>query len=214
MNASAPALTREDEVQAEIRKVRKFGRNARAVCAVIFGFGLVGISFMLIFGVFGLGSGRVTFGNNVAGLESVTTAQFTAAQLNTPQLKVWTLFVMAVLASVWLPAMYQLYRLFGNLAAGTIYTSENVRRVRNVGVLWVLLALLGIVIPCVAASLVSLGYLLPSRPDNIELQMSFSESVSSFFAAGLILLVSWIMDVGLYEKEHADALRRDADLVI
>ena len=44
--------------------------------------------------------------------------------------------------------------------------------------------------------------------------ISPSESVSSFFAAGLILLVSWIMDVGLYEKDHADALRRDADLVI
>ena len=33
-------------------------------------------------------------------------------------------------------------------------------------------------------------------------------------AAGLVLLASWIMDVGLYEKEHADALQRDADLVI
>ena len=32
--------------------------------------------------------------------------------------------------------------------------------------------------------------------------------------AGLILLVSWVMDVGLYEKDHADALQRDADLVI
>jgi hypothetical protein len=38
--------------------------------------------------------------------------------------------------------------------------------------------------------------------------------LTSFFAAGLILLASWIMDVGLYEKEHADALKRDADLVI
>jgi hypothetical protein len=43
---------------------------------------------------------------------------------------------------------------------------------------------------------------------------SFGELLSSFAAAGLVLLVSWIMDVGLYEKEHADALRRDADLVI
>lgn len=43
---------------------------------------------------------------------------------------------------------------------------------------------------------------------------SFSELLSSFAAAGLSLLVSWIMDVGLYEKQHAEALRRDADLVI
>jgi hypothetical protein len=41
-----------------------------------------------------------------------------------------------------------------------------------------------------------------------------SQSLSSLVAAGLILLVSWIMDVGLFAKDHADALQRDADLVI
>jgi hypothetical protein len=35
-----------------------------------------------------------------------------------------------------------------------------------------------------------------------------------FVSAGLILLASWIMDVGLYEKDHADELKREADLVI
>ena len=43
---------------------------------------------------------------------------------------------------------------------------------------------------------------------------AFGELLSSFVAAGLVLLVSWIMDIGLYEKDHADALQRDADLVI
>jgi hypothetical protein len=38
--------------------------------------------------------------------------------------------------------------------------------------------------------------------------------LNSIVSAGLILLASWIMDLGLYEKDHADALRRDADLVI
>jgi hypothetical protein len=28
-----------------------------------------------------------------------------------------------------------------------------------------------------------------------------------------VLLASWIMDVGLYEKEHADELPRDSDLM-
>jgi len=37
---------------------------------------------------------------------------------------------------------------------------------------------------------------------------------SSFATAGLVLLASWIMDVGLYEKDHADALQRDAELTI
>ena len=50
MNASAPALSREDEVQSKIRKVRKFGRVARVVCAAIYGFGLVGtVALLLIY---------------------------------------------------------------------------------------------------------------------------------------------------------------------
>jgi hypothetical protein len=78
---------------------------------------------------------------------------------------------------------------------------------------WLLLAVLDIVL---AATLVVANPLFDA-PGPIDLDRffpSFSESFNSFAAAGLVLLVSWIMDVGLYEKEHADALRRDADLVI
>ncbi|HEU5137398.1 MAG TPA: DUF2975 domain-containing protein [Steroidobacteraceae bacterium] len=220
MNASASSLDREVEVQSKIGKIRKFGRNARALFAALFGFGLVGIVFVLIFRALGAGgvvrppASESQSGIGVAGLEPITTAGFTAAQLNTTELKVWALLVVAMVAGVALAAMYQLYRLFGNLAAGAIFTPENVRRLRHIGVLWVLAALLGIVIPCVAAMLVQLGFFLPSRPSNIELQISLSESLSSFFGAALVLLGSWIMDVGLHEKEHADALKRDADLVI
>jgi hypothetical protein len=187
VNASASALPREDEVQSKICKVRTFGRNARAACAALFGFGLVG---------------------------SVVTLFFVALgpKLTTPQLKVWAVLVMGMLSGVGLSAMYQLYRLFGNLAAGAIYTPENVRRVRHVGLLWLLWALLGIAIPVASASLVALGYIDAWGPFKSE--PVFSQSLSSFVTAGLILLVSWIMDVGLYEKDHADALQRDADLVI
>ena len=99
-------------------------------------------------------------------------------------------------------------------AAGAIYTPENVRRVRHVGLLWLLSAVLGIVIPIASAALVAFGFIDASVPINHDLAFSSSESLSSIVSAGLILLASWIMDVGLYEKDHADALRRDADLVI
>ncbi len=46
-----------------------------------------------------------------------------------------------------LAGVYQLYRLFGNLAAGAIYTPENVRRVRHLGLLSLLSAVLAIAIP-------------------------------------------------------------------
>jgi hypothetical protein len=111
-------------------------------------------------------------------------------------------------------AVYQFYRLFGNLAAGAIYTSENVRRLQRVGILWLLLAVLGILIPVAWAVLVRVGLVEPSLPPRHELWLSWSDSVTSFVAAGLILLISWVMDVGLHAKDHADALQRDADLVI
>jgi hypothetical protein len=64
----------------------------------------------------------------------------------------------------------------------------------------------------VSGALVTFGFIDASFPVNHEL--AFSSQLSSIISAGLILLASWIMDVGLYAKDHADALQRDADLVI
>jgi hypothetical protein len=72
---------------------------------------------------------------------------------------------------------------------------------------------LGIVIP--TALVVARGLIDTSVP--IDLDRVFpplSTLFSSFATAGLVLLASWIMDVGLYEKDHADALQRDAELTI
>jgi hypothetical protein len=91
-----------------------------------------------------------------------------------------------------------------------VYTPENVRRVRNVGFLWLLLAAFSILIPVASTALNAFGIAVTKS----ALAFSLSESLSAFAAAGLILLASWIMDVGLFEKDHAEALQRDADLVI
>ena len=207
MNASASSLSREVEVQSEIRKVRTFGRTARVVCAAIFGFSLVALIVMLFFVALDPIAGsksRV----DIVGLDGMTTALLT-----TPALRMWAFLVMSVVTGVFLASVYQLYRLFGNLASGAIYTPENVRSLRHVGLLWLLLAALGIVIPLASAALVTFGVIDASVPINHDFKFS-TQSLSPIISAGLILLASWIMDVGLYEKEHADALKRDADLVI
>ena len=201
MNASASALTREGEVQSKIGKVRKFGRYARVVCSALFGFGLVGGVIMLLTIAFGPFPGP----NGDTALLSFFT----------PQLKLWMILVKGALIGTVLTAVYQLYRLFGNLAAGTIYTPENVRRVWRVGLLGILGAALSILIPAASNALVASGFIdaSPQIKDLLTFP-SFSESMGDFIAAGLVLLASWIMDVGLYEKDHADALQRDAELVI
>jgi len=199
VNASASALTREGEVQSKIRKVRAFGRIARVPCAAIFGFSLVGAIVMLLVAALGLFFPKI---------HSATTALAT-----TPQVKMWLSLVMGVTVGLVLAGVYQLYRLFGNLAAGAIYTAENVRRVRYLGLLSLLGVMLAIAIPSASTALLALGFLDASIPESL-LVFQWSESLSSAVSAGLILLSSWIMDVGLYEKDHADALRREADLVI
>jgi hypothetical protein len=96
------------------------------------------------------------------------------------------------------------------MAAGAIYTPENVRRVRRLGLLSLLSAVLAIAIPFI---LFVLDFQDASLPESL-LVFPWAESLSSAVSAGLLLLVSWIMDVGLHAKDHADALQRDADLVI
>jgi hypothetical protein len=195
VNTSAAALTREDEVRSKIRKVSTFSRGARVVCAALFGFGLVGAVSMVIFSALGITSPGP---NGGAGF--------------TPQQKLWSVSILIVLYGVWLPIVKQLYYLFGSLAAGSIYTADNVRRVRRVGLLWLLWAVLCALIPVTQAALVEFAVVdaFPGKQD----WFSLPEMLSSFAAAGVILLVSWIMDVGLYEKDHAAALQREAELVI
>jgi len=198
VNASAPALTREVEVQSKVRKVRTFGRFARVVCSVIFGFGVVGCGAFVLFGIF-----SATWPSPVLRNQGFTAAQALAA-----------LPIGFVVMGFWLAVVYQLYRLFGSLAAGEIYTSENVRRVRNIGLLYLVLAVLSIAIPFAWAVLVRTGLIEPSSPPKLEAWLSWPDTLNTLVTAGLILLASWIMDVGLYEKDHAEALKRDADLVI
>ena len=205
MNGSVSVLPREEDVQSKIRKIRAFSRNARSVCAVLFGLGLVG-SVVLPFIVLRYRVPAPNSGNG--GVDDLLTSPLTPLLL-----KVWCLLSVGVGIGVWLAVVHQFYRLFENLAAGAIYTPENVRRVRYVGLLLLLRAVLNIVLP--TTLVVANGFFdAPVLIDLDRVFPPFGQLLNSFAAAGFVVLVSWIMEVGLYEKEHADALRRDADLVI
>ena len=217
MNASASALPREDEVQSKIRKIRAFGRNGRTVLLALFWLALVGIVAVPLIaivirtgmGITGVAPTNVPRPNDGDG----GAYDVLQALLTPPQLLVCVVLVLGVVIGVWFATLNQLYLLFGSLAAGAIYTPENVRRVRNVGLLLLVWAVLGIVIP--TALVVARGLIDASVPIDVDRVFPpFSALVGSFATAGFVLLASWIMDVGLYEKDHADALRRDADLTI
>lgn len=206
MNTLAPALPREAEVESRIRRIRAFSRSARTLCAALFGFGLVGSAAFLLFIVL---RSRLPAPQGVdGGAYDVLTSPLTPLLL-----KAWWLIGVALVMGVTLASVLQLYRLFGSLAGGEIHTSGNVRRVRLVGLLWLALAVLNFMLPL---SLMAANNLLdvPVTIDFQRLLPSLGAVLNGFAAAALVLLVSWIMDVGLYEKQHAEDLRRDADLVI
>jgi DUF2975 family protein len=216
MNASAAALPREDEVQVKIRKIRAFGRRGRIVCAALFWLAFVGFVIVPIFALV-IRTGMLIAGGAPAftGPNNGDGSPYDVLQalLSPLQLLVAVFLILGVVLGVWLAALRELQRLFGNLAAGAIYTPENVRRVRNVGLLLLAWAVLGILLPIalvVAHRLIDAS--VPLDPDQVF--PSLSELFSSFVTAGLVLLASWIMDVGLYQKEHADALQRDVELTI
>ena len=218
MNASASALPREDEVQAKIRKIRTFGRNARVVCAALFWLALVGAVILPLI-VVAIRAGMLITGaapTDVAARPNIFDGgpyDVLQALLTPLQLLVCVVLVLGVVLGVWFATLNQLYLLFGSLAAGAIYTPENVRRVRNVGLLSLLWAVLGVVLP--TALVVARALIDPSRPiDPDRVFAPLLQVLGAFVTAGFVLLASWIMDVGLYEKDHADALQRDSDLTI
>jgi hypothetical protein len=203
VNVTASAPSRDEQVQSKVRQIRAFGRDARSVCTLLFWVSAAGGAALLI----------VVVRSSGWGMDNGRIVDILSSPLTPLSTKVSTLLAMIAGIAVWLVALRQLRHLFGSLAAGAIYTLENVRRVRNVGLLWLLSAVLSFAAP---ATLVIANSLADaSVPIDFDLVFpSFSEALSSFAAAGLVLLVSWIMDVGLYEKEHADALRHEAELVI
>jgi hypothetical protein len=208
MNAAASALPRADEVRSKIQKIRTFGRNARIVCAVLYGLGLVISVIFLISAVAILfGPVREPTSPDGGGYDLLS-----SSLLPLPLKLCWLLGSGLMLALV-IGTVKQLHRVFENLANGAIYTPENVRRVRITGVLWLLSAVLGTVMA--AGMRLAHSYIDASIPIDFDRVLpTFEEMLYTAVTAAFILLVSWIMDVGLYEKDHADALRQEADLTI
>jgi hypothetical protein len=54
----------------------------------------------------------------------------------------------------------------------------------------------------------------PAGPAAKGVSMFFGQSFAGVITGSLILLASWIMDVGREISDDAEAMRREADLVI
>jgi hypothetical protein len=193
----------ETPVQVQVRRVREFSRHARAFCTVSFVL-LALVSLWLLGNILVAGrGGQVGFGAYTMQTDQLTT--FT--------LKAWAIVFAGVIFGLLFKGLYHLRALFGNFVDGEIYTKETVRQIRNIG--WIALAMplaVGVM------SLISLWLLKAGVVDAASVSVRSigltPASLGAFITPALILLASWIMDVGRQTQEEAEQLRRDAELVV
>ncbi len=199
------------ETEARIRTVQKFGKNARQFCA------LAATLFVITL--------MTSWAQIVAGprMPDTSIRLGTNIIINTDQLltvssKLWAFVVATIVLGMLLGILFRLYRLFQQLEAGSIYTKQNVLYLRQVG--W--LSMASAVLP-VVLSLVSLWFSESGFIDVTPLTATASDggptmlvglSLAGVVNASLILLASWIMDVGTQVSDDAEAMRREAALVI
>ena len=199
------------ETEAQVRNIRKFGGYAHTVSAIAGAF-LV-IHFVLSAWIIVSGPTPISF-KVALGAYSVT-----PDHLSTIQLKTWAFVVVTTVFAILLAVVLHLKRLFSHLAAGSIYTRENVLHLRRVGILALAIAVLQLVLPMISFALVDTGFIdrtlvTFAEPGSGGIFLLGPSSLSGFFMAALVLLASWIMDVGRQTADDADAMRREADLVI
>jgi hypothetical protein len=197
------------ETEARIRNVQKFGKNGRQFCALA-GFFL---------GVYLLGAWVKIALATMGRIDVGTFYSVNVDLLTTASGRIWAFVVVTVVAGLFARTLLYLYRLFKQLEAGSIYTKQNVDYLRQVGWLSMTLAVIQLFLPLLSFVLGELGViaetLVPTAaPPANGAPMFVGQSFGGVITAALILLASWIMDVGREISEDADAMRREADLVI
>jgi len=195
----------ELDAAAEIGKIRKFGRYAQPTCAVLFV--ILAVS----------GPATLVFALSEAGW-SVTEARgvgryFAIGEPEPLSLAAWSLLDATLMFALVCVAVGYLYSLFGALGRGVIHTADNVRRIRRIGQLVFALGAMQIVLPVLTVVLIEAG-MLP-EPAAWAVDADFGpDALLLLVAGGLVLLISWIMEVGRLASEDAEQMRREAELVV
>lgn len=187
-------------IPEELLKVQRFGRLARNCC--LFLIALTGIGAILL--MLGVGKGL-----------SINMGPYSIQQdqLSTPALLYALLSIGLVLAIIF-AGLFHLYSLFNNFAKGGIYTAANVRHIRHLGLLAMAWAVLDIVLPIGSIILLQAGLVNEAAVTKQTRLIFGTSNVPSFITASLLLLASWIMEVGRKTTDEAERMRREAELVV
>jgi hypothetical protein len=200
------------ETEARIRRVQKFGRNGWQFCALAGA--MLGIYLVVAWATIVAGPKLTGASIGVGPFQNVD-----PELLATASSKIWALSVVTVVTGLSAWMLLHLYRLFKQLDAGSIYTNQNVYHLRQVGWVAMALAVIQLILPAVSLGLVQIGFLDSAiraivAPGNGAGGVFLGQSLGGLITASLILLASWIMDVGRQVSDDAEAMRREAELVI
>jgi hypothetical protein len=194
------------ETQTQIRKVLRFGGIGRTCCTVLIVL-LVGLSLWVI--------GEIAWPGGSHFKVTMGALEIRPHQIASPALKTALLILWAVIAAMWFTGLLQLRALFGNFAAGAIYTRDNVRHIRRLGQLVLSMAVFNLCEPLLAPVLASIGVLDMTTLESEKLVIRLgTPTLTPFFCAALVLLASWIMDVGRATRDEAEQMRKEAELVV
>jgi len=198
----------EAEVSDSIRKIQKFSRYARGFCIFFY----ITLTLVFLAGVV-----TVLLGVRPGAKINFGPYAITGDHFVTPATKAWGMIVLVAIFAILFTGLFHLHRLFRNFIAGRIYTSDNVNHIRQLGTLTLEMALLQLVMPIISTALLSSGVIDPSlvTPAPKGTAYLFGSGVlPGFVTGGIILLASWIMDLGRHTRDEADELRRDAELIV
>lgn len=202
------------ETEAKIRTVQGFGRSARAICGclgILLPFGMIFVWGAILAGPWIRADGpMIGFG----------AWYVTGAQMISMPIEAWALLVFTIGAVISACTLYQLYCLFDRLADGAIHTQPAVWHLRRIGWLTIAAAAFHLILPPISLLLVDSGFIDRALvtfvdPDGgSQPWLPGPASLGGFATGLLILLASWSLDVGRQMAEDAEAMRRDAELVI
>jgi hypothetical protein len=175
----------------ELAKVQRYSRYAQACCLVIFIVLTMAGPVTVLVALFGV------------GLEFY---------MSWPSIGVRAVGRVLAFALVAVAVAY-LYALFGDLGRGAIYTAANVRRTGRVGAILIALGAIEVLLPLTSALLLRTGVAPPAAASYLPLELS-PQSLMLMLTGSLIVLVSWILEVGRRATEDAERLRSEAELTV
>jgi hypothetical protein len=175
-------------VEARLEKVKRTSRSVRRACFLLMG--MIGLMAAVM--------ARTTVGlpeSMTCMVSEVDTIRRPCSDL-APQVVAFAYVALVGVVALVLAALYRLARLFGNYARGEIFTRASVREIRLVGYIAVANAVFQGVLFIAALALAADGAV--ESPASLRADAPFGP----ILAAGFVLLLSWVMDVGAEMREE------------